>query len=295
MIKLAILGTESSHSWYFSSLLAPKEGKGRFPDVELIGVYGDPDDERGELGVEKIKEMSTCTRFAENYNDFLDEADAVMITASNGANHLRYAESYIKKGKFVWVDKPITCDPFEAVEMWDLAQKHGAVLSGGSNLQYDETVKEIAECVHNLSKPVSGGNVSAPLMKNNSYGGFWFYTQHLVQMMITIFGTDVKSVFAEKTARGVRAVYKYSDFDVTAFYGGGFSATVYVNGVTSCGGSFKLSDEYYVPLIDNFYKVLKNGKTDRTKKEFIAPVFIIDATINAYTENREIEINIPND
>lgn len=295
MIKLAILGTENSHSWYFSSILAPKTGTKVYHDVELIGVYGDKNDEKAQAGIEEIKKMSSCKRFADHYNDFLDEADAVMITASYGARHLEYAESYLKKGKFVWVDKPITCDPKEALKMWELAREYCAVLCGGSTLRYDKTVKEISEKVQEWQKPISGGNVSAPLINNDAYGGFWFYSQHLVEMMITIFGTDVKSVYAKKFQKGMNAVYHFDGFSVTAFYGGGFSAMVYLNGVTSVGTSFKLCEKFYEPLLDNFYKVLKDNKTDKTKKEFIAPVYIIDATIKSFTEEREVEIDIPND
>lgn len=295
MIKLAILGTENSHSWYFSEILAPKDGKRRFADVELIGVYGAFDDEKAQAGIEEIKQRSSCKRFAEHYNDFLDEADAVMITASYGARHLEYVESYIKKGKFVWIDKPIACDPCDAVKMWELAKEYGAVITGGSTLRFDETVKKISQKVKEREKPISGGHVSAPLIKNEAYGGFWFYTQHLVEMMITIFGTDIKSVSAKTEKRGVSAVYHYENFDVTAFYGGGFSAVVYLNGVTSAGGSFALTEKYYEPLLENFYKVMKDKKTDKTKREFIAPVYIIDATIKSYEEEREFEINIPND
>ena len=295
MIRLAILGTENSHSWYFSSILAPIDGERKFPDVELIGVYGSADDEKALEGIEKIKQMSSCKRFTYDYNDFLDEADAVMITASYGAKHLEYAEEYIKKGKFVWIDKPIACDPKDALKMWELAKEYGAVITGGSTLRFDETVKEISQKVNEWQKPISGGNVSAPLIRNEAYGGFWFYTQHLVEMMITIFGTDVRSVSAKKEQKRVSAVYHFDGFNVTAFYGGGFSAVVYLNGVTSCGGSFKLSDKYYEPLLDNFYKVIKNKQTDKTRREFIAPVYIIDATIKSFTQEREIEINIPND
>lgn len=293
MIKLAILGTECSHAWYFASLLAPKDGESQYPDVELIGVYGDPSNEEALSGIEKVKQLSSCTKVAKDYNEFLDEADAVMITTSKGDKHLEYAERYIKKGKFVWVDKPITWNPIEALKMWELSEEYGAVLCGGSTMRYDDVVQDISQKVKEWHKPIMGGNITAPLIIDEKYGGFWFYSQHLVEMMVTIFGTEVKRVSATKEGDVVRAVYHYDGFDVSAFYGTGFSAVVYLNGGETYGKSFDLSATFYVPPLENFYKSIKNRQADKTKKEFISSVYIIDATIRSYSFHKEIDINIP--
>ena len=63
MIKLAILGVENSHSRHFASVLAPKEGKKIFEDVELIGVYGDPNEEGFEVGLENMKKALSIITF----------------------------------------------------------------------------------------------------------------------------------------------------------------------------------------------------------------------------------------
>ena len=108
MIKLAILGCENSHSWDFARVFAPKDGNKIFEDVELLGVFGEPGVQGVEKGMEVIAEKSACPVFADDKDAFLEEADAVMVTARDGANHLKYAENYIKKGIPVWIDKPIT-------------------------------------------------------------------------------------------------------------------------------------------------------------------------------------------
>ena len=107
-MKIAILGIENSHSRCFAPVLAPKEGKKIFEDVELIGVYGDPNEDGYTEGVADLEKKSTCPAFSDDYNCFLDEADAIMVTARHGANHFKYAKSYIEKGIPVWIDKPFT-------------------------------------------------------------------------------------------------------------------------------------------------------------------------------------------
>ena len=87
-MKVAILGTENSHAWVFSERLLGKDGTKYFPELDLIGVYGDKNTEDGQLGNEKVAEGSACPDFADHYNDYLDEADAIMVTARDGKNHL---------------------------------------------------------------------------------------------------------------------------------------------------------------------------------------------------------------
>ncbi|MBR2973166.1 MAG: Gfo/Idh/MocA family oxidoreductase [Clostridia bacterium] len=295
MIKLAILGIENSHSYLFSSVVSPKEGPKMFDDLEVIGVYGDQSIPAYQESKEELLTRSTVSVFADDKDAFLDEADAVMVTACDGANHLKYAENYIKKGIPVWIDKPITRSVEDAVKMVELADKYGAVLSGGSSLEFNPIVERFAkrykECVEN-DIVIFGGNITAPVNFDNTYGGFWFYTQHLVGMMTTVFGVDVKSVRAMKHPGGVYALYQYEKFAVTAFYGAGYSVSLYTGQGSEAEG-FGLHKGFHIPEIKTFYEVIKTGKSDKTAREFVAPVYILDATIRAYETNKEVTIDIP--
>lgn len=293
MIKVAILGSENSHCGQFASVLAPKDGNKLYSDVELIGVYG----ERGEAGVtegnDAVARMSTCTVFADDKDAFLEEADAVMVTARDGGKHLKYAENYIKKGIPVWIDKPITRSVSEVLELVNLAKAHGAILSGGSSLEFNESVNKFAHIAGENKSEILGAHITAPVNMDNPYGGFWFYTQHLVAMITTIFGTDIKSVRALRTPNGVHALYYYDSFTVSAFYGAGYSVTLYTGRVSALSESFELPRDFYMPELETFYRVIKTGKPDKTARDYIAPVYILAATVDAFEKNTEIAIDIP--
>ncbi len=293
MMKLAILGAENSHAWFFAQAINPKDGKGLFDDVELLGAYADENTEEGRFGIEKMKEMSACTNFAKHYNDFLDDADVVMVTARYGANHLKFAKDYIKKGIPVWVDKPITCSTDDVCELIELAKNNNALLLGGSGLPYVEQVKKLASIAKENMDDLRGGHVTAPVNMENPYGDFWFYTQHLVQMITSVFGYEVKSVSAKKTANGVNAIYHYDNYDVSAFFGSGYSITIYKDGVSLVCEEISLGDDFYTKEITAFYNNLKNGKSDYTDREFAMPVYILDATIRSFEHNEEIRIENP--
>lgn len=293
MIKLAILGSENSHCWSFASVLAPLDGNKIYKDIELLGVYGEPGEPGVTEGNEQIAKMSACRSFAEDKDAFLEEADAVMVTARNGGKHLKYAESYIKKGIPVWIDKPTTCSVGEAVEMLRLAEKHGAVLSGGSSLEFHSAVKKYAELAKEKREEITGAHITAPVSMDNPYGGFWFYTQHLAAMIIKIFGTEIRAVRAVKTDKGVNAVYEYDNFSVSAFYGAGYSITLYTGAYDAEAEAFGLPGDYFMPELDAFYKVIKTGKPDKTKREYIAPVCVLEATVKSYESGQRVEIIYP--
>ena len=293
MIKLAILGSENSHAWGFSSVFAPKDGKKMFEDVELIGMHLNPETEDGKIAMEKIMERSTITEFSSDPETFVADADAVMVTARHGGDHLKFIRKYIEKGIPVWVDKPITASVGEAEELVALCKKHSAPVSGGSSLAHAKGVVKCAEYVKNNPGTVFGGHVTAPVNMVNNYGNFWFYSQHLVQMITEIFGIEARKVSAVKDEHGVRAQYFFDDYSVSAYFGSGYSVTLYAGGYEVVQENVVLEGEYYIPELESFYKVIKTGKSDKDYRTLVAPVYIIDATITAFETGKETEIIIP--
>lgn len=293
MIKIAILGIENSHAWHFASALAPKEGEKQFPDFELIGFYGEEGREDTKVGMEKLSEMCTCTRYAGHYDDFLGEADAVMVTARHGANHLKYAKKYLEAGIPVWLDKPITASIEDFVTVARLAKEHGNIVTGGSTLFYTAGIQEAKKFMLDNPDFAIGGAVSAPVNMVNDYGDFWFYTQHLAEMLLSVFGTDVKSVIAVKNADSVSAIYKYEKFSVNAFYGGNYAVTIYGKDQKSFAPAIDLGGAKFTDELVSFLDAIKTGKIDRTLDYLRYPVALIDATIRAFTEGGEIDIVVP--
>ena len=293
MIKIAILGIENSHAWHFASALAPKEGEKRFPDFELIGFYGEAGREAVKIGMERLSGMCSCTRYAEHYDDFLGEADAVMVTARHGDDHLKFARKYLEAGIPVWLDKPITASIEDFVEVARLQKQYGSVVTGGSMLFYTNGIKEAKKFMLENPDFAIGGSVSAPVDMVNDYGNFWFYTQHLAEMMLSVFGTDVKSVIASANKDSVSAIYKYENFTVNAFYGGDYSVTIYGKDQKTFAPAIDLSGEKHIDELVPFLDAIKTGKVDRTLEYLAVPVAVIDATIRSFTENKEIEIVVP--
>jgi predicted dehydrogenase len=275
MFKIAILGSENSHCAGFASVLAPKEGEKRFPDIALVGVAGD--EASNKAVTDKYDVPVTTTNAA----DFAGKVDAVMITARHGGLHLPYAMPYIHDGAKLWIDKPITASVADARELVRLAHEKNLLLCGGSSLAGAEGTVRMKKLVREKGAAVTGGHVTAPVNLVNDYGNFWFYSQHLTQMVTEVFGQDIVSVEAKRKGDGVGAVFHYPAFDVTAYFGTGYSITVYLGGYGVACEKIDLGGEYFLPELCELADMLREGKVRQTPEELVYPVFIIDALIRS--------------
>lgn len=275
MYKIAIIGSENSHCGHFAAALAPKNGDKLFPELELIGVCGDA------ASNEAVAKNCSCESYTDDPTAFLGKVDCVMVTSRHGGLHLKYAKPYIDAGCDVWLDKPITASVEDARELVRLVKEKKILLCGGSSLAGAESTVKMKEFVTANADKVIGGHVTAPVNLVNEYGGFWFYSQHLVQMITEVFRQNVVSVEAKPNANGVHAVYHYPKFDVTAYFGTGYSITVYVGGYGVKCESIDLPGDYFMPELRETADMLLNRRVRQTPEEVVYPVLVLDATVRA--------------
>ncbi len=285
MYKIAILGSENSHCAGFASVLAPRSGEKRFPDLELIGIMGD---EASNLAV---TEKTAVSRSSTDPAAYAGEVDAVMITARHGGLHLPYALPYLRDGAKLWIDKPITASVDDARELVRLAREKHLLLCGGSSLAGAAGTVRMKALAREKAGSVTGGHVTAPVNLVNEYGNFWFYSQHRVQMVTEVFGQGIVSVEAKRKGDGVPAVFHYPSFDVTAYFGTGYSITVYLGGYGVACERIDLGADYFMPELEEVAAMLRDGRVRQTPEELVYPVLVIDALIRSMeADGRETEL-----
>lgn len=276
MYKIAILGCENSHANSFLNIINTQN---KYPELEVIGVYSD-DVEASE----KLREKFGVPVLS-SYDEAVGRVDAVIITARHGDNHLKYAKPYIPSGIPMFVDKPITCSEEDALELVRLAKANGVKLCGGSICGVLPEVVELGRKVRaNELREVSCGHVSAPFEPVNNYGNFYFYTEHLIDMMTTVFGYNIGEIFADIRENDASAVVRYENYNVTCSYTTRvphpYGISVYANA----------SVENIVPQIptssyeletEELLKLLHGGEMEKSYEEFIFPVFVINAMLRS--------------
>ena len=284
--RIAILGCENSHAnMFLEYIYATPEYS---DSLDIVGVYSNEPQASAQLhekfGVPVLSD----------YKDAVGLVDGVIITARHGALHYEYAKPYISSGIPMFIDKPITVSENESVDFMRELIAHGVKISGGSSLKHDKTVCALKQDAEELKggKTV-GGFVRAPLDTSSVYGGFYFYAQHLVETVLEIFGRFPEKVFAKRNGDGVSVVFSYDGYDAIGY----FVEHNYVyhacrfSEKSTDGGELVSTDEcnWFKKEFDEYYDILMGGEQKISYRDFISPVFVMNA-IERSLENGKEEI-----
>lgn len=285
MKKIAILGCENSHADNFLKFIRENEA---YSDVEVVGIYSN--------------EMAACNELHDtfgvpilgHYADAAEKIDGLIITARHGDNHYKYAKPYIKSGIPMFIDKPITVSEEDAVAFMKALKGSGTRITGGSSLRFADGVIELKnDFANEESGKTLGGYVRAPYESVNEYGGFYFYAQHLVEMVCEIFGRFPISVAAKKNGSQITVLFHYKSFDCVGLYTD--NSNVYFASRMSFDGAkgmtIDVGIECFEREFEEFCKLLNGGAQTITYEEFVSPVFILNAIMRSLESGREEPIN----
>jgi len=285
MYRVAILGCENSHAdGFLKAVLQDK----LVEDVTFLGVYSDDRE-----AAQKLHDTFGVP-VAEHYDDFVGKVDGILITARHGDNHYKYAKPYLESGIPMFIDKPITCSEEDALAFMADLKKYHVPVCGGSVCGLFQEVQELKKEVQ--ARPagsVLGGYFRAPINPDNPYGGFFFYTQHLVQMMGEIFGYYPESVQMMPKDKVYTGVVRYRDFDVSICYTA--ESWLYFAGISLKDGfickeckDFPFQEEFM-----EFYRLLQGQPQPHSYEDFFAPVYILNAMEESVRTGKEVRINTP--
>ena len=292
MYRIAILGSENSHATRFSTIFHGLEPacKTKYPDFKVIGSYSAYEGE-----AQKLVDNCGVEIAADSPYDFLGKVDAIMVTARDGKFHAEYARPYIEAGIPAFIDKPFTNDNEEALALARLAKSKGVPLVGGSSLKLAYDVQMLRHAREYDIKNVIGGFVASPVNMENIYGGFYFYASHLVEISMSVFGCDPKSIRAIRTRGGVIAIAHYDTFDViNQFNDGNYEYSVTITGKETTMTRDIFRSLNYQLETAAFVEMLRTGKMSHTYEELIAPVYYMNAIKESYENGgKEVELSFP--
>ena len=287
MKKIVILGCENSHADMFLGFM---KGNEKYADLQVAGVYSD-DKTAAEKLAEKygVKVMSA-------YDEAVGRVDGVIVTARHGNNHYKYAAPYIKTGVPMFIDKPITVNEGEALKLARECKAAGVRLTGGSTCVHDERVQTLKnEHDDNKDGKTISGFIRCPINLKNNYGDFFFYSEHLVGIMSTIFGYYPESVKAYKNAEKITVVFRYKDYDVTGLYVDKnnlyYAMRIAENGVHGEELPINELNPCFKMEFNSFYGLLCGEKQRLSYEDFIAPVFVLNAIQRSLDSGNEEKIN----
>ena len=287
MKKIVILGCENSHADTFLKFI---KGDDAYSDIDVVGVYSDD-----AAASEKLN-AKFDVNVMNDHADAVGNVDGVIITARHGDNHYKYAKPYIKSGVPMFIDKPITVNESDALAFMRECRAAGVRVTGGSSCIHAETVQELRRRhLENDGGQTIGGIVRAPVSMENDYGGFFFYSQHLVEMMLEIFGRYPKSVKSYRNGKYITVVFRYENFDTVGLFTDGIYNYYAMRASTDgCyGENFPIngSSSCFKTEFDAFCSLLRGGEQKISYDDFIAPVFVMNAIMRSLESGNEERID----
>ncbi len=285
MKKIAILGCENTHANAFIKFIKEKD---EFSDVEVLGVYSDDN-----AAAEKLNEAFSIP-VMKSYDELVGKVDGIIVTARHGDNHYKYAKPYIDSGVPMFIDKPITVSEQDVIDFMKEIKDKGIRVCGGSSLKHDTFIAELKKERLTDGEKTLGGYVRAPYSKVNDYGDFYFYAQHLVEMVCEVFGSFPKSVKATETNENITVVFNYDDFDAVGLFCNKNYHYFASRMSTSKSTAYTIPDsaDWFYREFKEYYELLCGGPQTVSLQELASPVFIMNAIQrslkNGSTENVKI-------
>ncbi len=283
MYKVCILGCENTHADAFmKAVITDKFAE----EIEFVGVYSDE-----EAAMQKLNEKYGVYMM-KSYDEMVGKVDGIIVTARHGDNHYKYAKPYMESGIPMFIDKPVTCSEGDALALKADLIKNNIKVFGGSSVPLSEQITEIKEAINSGEfGKIRGGYAVCPVSLVNSYGGFFFYSQHLAQVVCEVFGYSPESVQVIKTETVLTCVIRYQDFDVTVQYPdkADLYYAVAMLEKKMVGGPIGLAGCYEKEFAE-FYNVLKGGDMKMSYDELIAPVFLLNAINRSMESGKEEKV-----
>ena len=286
--RIGIVGTENSHADAFCKFFNQPDENGNlaYPDCHVTLVYGNYPEANERL----VRECG-ADAIAASVEEMVGAVDAVMVTARDGKFHADFARPFIEAGIPAFIDKPFTTDLAEAEALVRLAQEKGVPLVGGSSLKHADGIRELKALRASLGSTVKGGSMFAPLSMVNEYSGFWFYSSHLAEMCMEVFGWQPERVVATENHGSVYATVHYADFAVSCCFMDGcgdcYAGSIFAEKTTHRTVDLK---DIFRRECDSFVDMLHTGKMSYSYEELVAPVAFLAAVKESYETGKPVEI-----
>ncbi len=292
MIRIGILGSDNSHALMFSKIvnIPDSEGYYQFDDVRITAIYGFDDD---PMHTEKVAKEGRIEFIAKSPEEFYGKVDAVMVVYRHGKYHVPHILPFVEKGYPVWIDKPISTSIEDIEKLREAVERNNTLITGGSTLKYNHEILTLQRMVENKTLgEVSGGSMNFPGDFQSEYNGIFFYGSHLCEMCLSVFGYDVKSVYASSVnPKNTMVIAKYEDKQVALH----FNAKAGKYTLTLTGEKDSFTTEMDTSIIyklgfEQFIKMLRIKRMPLSFDDLVKPVYMLSAIEKSIKEGKEISL-----
>jgi predicted dehydrogenase len=218
--KIGIIGLDTSHSIAFTKALNDPASAPELGGYKVIAAYprGSNDikssTDRIPAYTQQVKDMGV--EIVSSVEELLDKVDYVLLETNDGRLHLNQALQVMKRGKSMFIDKPIAASLSDTITIFGAARHYKVPVFSSSSLRYISGAEEIAK--GSIGK-VLGAFVYSPATIEKTHPDLFWYGVHGVETLFTIMGTGCKSVVRTYTDNTDVVTGKWKDDRLGTFRG----------------------------------------------------------------------------
>lgn len=205
MIKIAIIGIDTSHSVAYPSVLQGPERKLTGMRAVSCLSFPTPFTNRQTMEERRAKLTALGVKVTENLDEALAGCDAIMLEINDGSYHLEYFRKVARLGKPVFLDKPLACSLADGRAILRLAQKHRTRVWSGSSIPFLPDIARARAAV----PEVRLAHLFGPLGIAPAGDSLIWYGVHVVEALQCLMGPGPRSVQAMETDNGIVAAVDY--------------------------------------------------------------------------------------
>lgn len=287
VIRIGIIGLDTSHSPAFIKLLNGEEAPSQYKDFRIVAAYPygskriENSAKRIPGYIEEAKKYDV--KIVESIAELLKQVDCVMLETNDGNMHLDQAIEVLKAGKPMFIDKPVAANLTEAIAIFQLAKKYNVPIFSSSALRFVPKNQEFRKGAHGK---VFGADCYSPSASEPSHPDFSWYGIHGVETLYTIMGTGCTEV-SRVSAEGTDVVTGlWSDGRIGTFRGiragsGGYGGTVFCEKSIVQAGTY----EGYAVLLTEILQFFRTKEIPVTEEETLEIFTFMEASNESKRQN----------
>ena len=220
VIRVGIIGLDTSHSTAFTELLNGDSDAPFVREFEVVAAYpygskSIPSSyERIPGYVEQVKKYGV--EIVGSIAELLDRVDCVLLETNDGRLHLEQAAEVFASGKRCYIDKPIGATLGEAIAIYRLAERCGAVTFSSSALRFSPRNAELRAGKFGA---IVGADCYSPHKVEPTHPDFGFYGIHGIETLYTLMGPGCEAVNRLSSPAGDIVVGRWKDGRLGTFRG----------------------------------------------------------------------------
>ena len=281
MIKVGIIGLDTSHVIAFTKVLNDPKAAGDLAGVKVVAAYPGgsadiPDSYNRLAGFTKELKEDYGIEIVDSIEALLTKVDAVLLESVDGRPHLEQVKPVFAAGKRVFIDKPLAGTLADAIEIGRLSRESGVPFFSSSSLRFSPVILGMRS--NEQVGEVLGCDAYGPCSLEEHHPDLYWYGIHGVETLFTIMGPGCQSVTRVQTKDSELVAGVWSGGRIGTFRGirsgkGDYGATAFgTKGIAPSGGYAG-----YQPLVVEIARFFKTGKPPVSAEETIEIMAFMEA------------------